>query len=466
MMVELLLEKTSMMKRVVPPAAAALAALAASVLAWRPLAADAAQSILPTGAAPIAAAPLAALNTGDTAFVLIAAALVLLMTPGLGLFYGGMVRRKNVLATITQSFAMMAVVSILWVTVGYSLSFGPDIHGLIGSLAWLGLTGVGQAPNPAYAATIPHLAFMAFQMKFAIITPALIAGAFAERMKFSAFLLFSILWTLLVYTPVCHWIWGLGGFIRAWGFLDFAGGTVVHILSGFSALTAAIYIGKRKGLGEEDMVPHNMTMVMMGTGMLWFGWFGFNAGSSLGANGVAVAAFVNTNTAAAAAALSWTLLEWWVKGKPTAFGLASGMVAGLAGVTQAAGYITPMSAVLVGLLVAPACFGAILLKNRLGYDDALDAFGVHGIAGVFGALATGLFACKAVNPSGDNGLFYGNPHLLLVQVKGAALVAVFAIIMTWIIMKLVDLLVGVRVSPREEELGLDLTQHGESGYEL
>jgi Amt family ammonium transporter len=466
MMVELLLEKTSMMKRVVPPAAAALAALAASVLAWRPLAADAAQSILPTGAAPIAAAPLAALNTGDTAFVLIAAALVLLMTPGLGLFYGGMVRRKNVLATITQSFAMMAVVSILWVTVGYSLSFGPDICGLIGNLDWLGLNNVGQSPNPAYASTIPHLAFMAFQMKFAIITPALIAGAFAERKKFSAFLLFSILWTLLVYTPVCHWVWGLGGFIRNWGFLDFAGGTVVHILSGFSALTAAIYIGKRKGLGEEDMVPHNMTMVMLGTGMLWFGWFGFNAGSALAANGVAVAAFVNTNTAAAAAALSWTFLEWKVKGKPTAFGLASGMVAGLAGVTQAAGYITPMTAVLVGLLVAPACFGAILMKQRLGYDDALDAFGVHGVAGVVGALATGFFACKAVNPSGDNGLFYGNPRLLLVQIAGAAVVAAFAVIMTWMIMKVVDLMVGVRVTLREEELGLDLTQHGESGYEL
>jgi Amt family ammonium transporter len=240
----------------------------------------------------------------------------------------------------------------------------------------------------------------------------------------------------------------------------------VHILSGFSALTAAIYIGKRKGLGEEDMVPHNMTMVMLGTGMLWFGWFGFNAGSALGANGVAVAAFVNTNTAAAAAALSWTLLEWMVKGKPTAFGLASGMVAGLAGVTQAAGYITPMVALLLGLLVAPACFGAILLKNKLGYDDALDAFGVHGVAGVFGALATGFFACKAVNASGNNGLFYGNPHLLLVQAKGAAVIALFAIIMTWLIMALVDKIVGVRVSLKEEELGLDLTQHGESGYEL
>jgi Amt family ammonium transporter len=449
-----------MLKRLSHCLSAGLCLLATSLAAVSRAAETATTEAVPAPALP-------AINTGDTAFVLIAAALVLLMTPGLGLFYGGMVRRKNVLATITQSFAMMAVVSVLWVLCGYSLAFSPDaFHGLIGGLDWLGLGGVGQTPNPTYAATIPHLAFMSFQMKFAIITPALIAGAFAEREKFSSFLLFSVLWALLVYSPVCHWIWGDGGFIRQWGFLDFAGGTVVHILSGFSALAAAIYVGRRKGLGEEDMLPHNMTMVMMGTGMLWFGWFGFNAGSALAANGVAVAAFVNTNTAAAAAALSWTLIEWRVKGKPTAFGLASGMVAGLAAVTQAAGYVTPMTALLIGLVISPLCFSAILLKSKLGYDDSLDAFGIHGVSGTVGALATGLFATRLVNAAGGDGLFYGNARQLLVQAKGAAIVAAFAMIMTVIILKIVELILGNRVSSQEEELGLDLTQHGESGYEL
>jgi len=417
-------------------------------------------------AVPSAATALSAINTGDTAFVLISAALVLLMTPGLALFYGGMVRRKNVLATIMQSFMIMAVISVLWVLVGYSLAFGPDIHGLIGSLAWLGLKGVGGAPNPDYAPTIPHLVYMSFQMKFAIITPALIAGAFAERMKFRFFLLFSALWALLIYTPVAHWVWGVGGFIHNWGALDFAGGTVVHILSGVSALTVAVLLGKRKGLGEEDMVPHNMTMVMLGAGLLWFGWFGFNAGSALSAGELAAYAFVNTNTAAAAACLSWVAIEWWVKGAPTALGAASGLVAGLVAITPACGYVTPMSALILGLAVSPICFTAVLLKGRLGYDDSLDAFGVHGVVGTFGALATGLFATKAINAAGGDGLFYGNPGLFLIQLKAVAVVIAFGVLGTIIIYKLVDWILGARVTPREEELGLDLTQHGESGYEL
>jgi len=431
-----------------------------------------ADSAVPSPAIPasvassIPAAPVLPINSGDTAFVLVSAALVLLMTPGLALFYGGMVRRKNVLATIMQSFMIMAVISVLWVLVGYSLAFGPDIHGIIGSLAWMGLKGVGGAPNPDYAPTIPHLVYMAFQMKFAIITPALIAGAFAERMKFSAFLLFSALWALLIYTPVAHWVWGMGGFIHNWGALDFAGGTVVHILSGVSALTVAVLLGKRKGLGEEDMVPHNMTMVMLGAGLLWFGWFGFNAGSALSAGELAAYAFVNTNTAAAAACLSWVAIEWWIKGTPTALGAASGLLAGLVAITPACGYVTPMAAVILGLAVSPVCFTAVLLKGRLGYDDSLDAFGVHGVGGAFGALATGLFATKAINAAGNNGLFYGNPGLFLVQLKAVAVVIAFGVVGTVVIYKMVDWALGARVTPREEELGLDLTQHGESGYEL
>jgi Amt family ammonium transporter len=408
--------------------------------------------------------PLPPLNSGDTAFVLIASAMVLLMTPGLGLFYGGMVRKKNVLSTLMHSFLMLAVISVLWVLVGYSLAFSPTgVWGnLIGNLDFAMLRGVGGDVAPDYAATIPHLVYMAFQMKFAIITVALISGAVAERVKFSSFLLFAVLWSLGVYAPVCRWVWGPHGFLRDKGALDFAGGTVVHILSGFSALTAAILLGRRKGLRSENMLPHNTTMVMLGAGLLWFGWFGFNAGSALQANGLAAYAFVNTNTAAAAAMLTWLAVEWWMHGKPTALGAASGCVAGLVAITPAAGYVTPASALLLGALVSPICVAAVTLKGKLGYDDSLDAFGVHGVGGTFGALATGLLATKAINAAGADGGW----AQLGIQAQAVAVTAAFGIVGTIVVFKLVDLLLGFRVSRRDEELGLDLTQHSEAGYEI
>jgi ammonium transporter, Amt family len=408
--------------------------------------------------------PVPAIDSGDTAFVLISAAMVLLMTPGLGLFYGGMVRKKNVLSTLMHSFLMLAVISVLWVVVGYSLAFSPggSFHNLIGDLSFGMLKGVGGSANPDYAPTIPHLAYMAFQMKFAIITVALISGAIAERVKFSSFLAFAVLWSLFVYSPVCRWVWSTHGFLHEAGALDFAGGTVVHILSGFSALTAAVLLGKRKGLGEQNMLPHNTTMVMLGAGLLWFGWFGFNAGSALSANGLAAFAFVNTNTAAAAAMLSWLATEWWMHGKPTALGAASGCIAGLVAVTPAAGFITPASALLLGAVVSPVCVLAVNLKTRLGYDDSLDAFGVHGVGGTLGALATGLLATKAVNAAGaDGGLAQ-----LGIQAYAVAVTAGFAVIGTTVVFKLVDRVIGFRVSGRDEELGLDLSQHSEAGYEI
>src|SRR4051794_28082486 len=360
------------------------------------------------------------ISGADTAFMLISAALVMLMTPGLGLFYGGMVRRKNVLATFQQSFILLGVVALQWVLFGYSLAFGPDkLHGLIGGLEWIGLNGVGFEPNADYAGTIPHQLFMIFQCMFAVITPALISGAFAERMKFSAYLLFTLLWATLVYDPVAHWVWGAGGWIKTLGALDFAGGLVVHIISGVAALCCVLVMGKRKGLGSEDMHPHNLTMMAIGTGLLWFGWFGFNAGSALGATASAVSAFVNTNTAAAAATVSWALIEALHKGKATVLGACTGAVAGLVAVTPAAGYVTPMGAMAIGLLVSLVCYGAILLKGRLGYDDSLDVFGVHGVGGMFGAISVGILATKAVTavsginaPDGVSGLIEGSPKLL------------------------------------------------------
>ena len=415
-------------------------------------------------AAPPASPALPALNSGDTAFVLAASAMVLLMTPGLGLFYGGMVRKKNVLSTLMHSFLMLAVVSVLWVVAGYSLAFSPQglLGNAIGNLDFGMLRGVTGAVAPNYAPTIPHLVFMAFQMKFAIITVALISGAIAERVKFGSFLLFAALWTLLVYSPVCRWVWGPHGFLKDKGALDFAGGTVVHILSGFSALTAAVLLGRRKGLRSENMLPHNTTMVMLGAGLLWFGWFGFNAGSALQANALAAYAFVNTNTAAAAAMLSWLAMEWWQHGKPTALGAASGCVAGLVAITPAAGYVTPASALLLGALVSPICVMAVSLKRKLGYDDSLDAFGVHGVGGTFGALATGLLASKAINAAGADGSW----AQLWIQAQAVAVTAAFGVVGTAIIFKVVDALLGMRVSRRDEELGLDLTQHSEAGYEI
>lgn len=413
-----------------------------------------------------AAAP--KIDTGDTAWVLMSTAMVLLMTaPGLALFYSGMVRRKNVLGTLMQSFVILCVISIQWVLWGYSVSFGPDKWGLFGGLEWAGLQGVGLEPYPDYAATIPHQAFMIFQMMFAVITPALIAGAFAERMKFSAFLVFTILWSTFVYDPIAHWVWGIGGWLRVLGALDFAGGTVVHISSGVSALATALYIGKRKGYMTEIMAPHNLPLTVIGAGLLWFGWFGFNAGSALGANGLATSAFVVTNTAAAAAALSWLIAEWAHRGKPTLLGLASGLVAGLVAITPASGFVGPVSAIVIGLAAGVICYLAVsLVKPLLKYDDSLDAFGIHGIGGIFGALATGVFATVAINPAGADGLLFGSAALLGKQVVAIVASGAYSFIVTLIILKIVDVTIGVRVSNEDEVQGLDLTQHSESGYTM
>ncbi len=403
-------------------------------------------------------------NPGDTAWVLISSALVLLMSPGLAFFYGGMVRKKNMLSVLMQCFIIMCVLSLQWVLFGYSLSFGPD-KGFWGGFAWAGLNGVGLEPYADYAPTIPHQAFMIFQAMFAIITPALIIGAFAERMKFSAFLLFTLLWATFVYDPLCHWVWGIGGWLRNLGALDFAGGTVVHINAGIAALVTALVIGRRKNLDSNLPAPHSLPFVVLGTGLLWFGWFGFNAGSALAANGLAVNAFVVTNTAAAAAGLSWAFIEWLRNGKPTMFGTASGVVAGLVAITPAAGYVSVIPAIIIGLLVSVFCFTAVsIVKPKLGYDDSLDAFGVHCIGGIWGALATGLFASRAVNPGGADGLFFGNPKQFLVQLLAVLVTLVYTFTATFIIYKLVDLIIGVRVGEKEELMGLDLTQHHERAY--
>ncbi|MFA5084938.1 MAG: ammonium transporter [Candidatus Omnitrophota bacterium] len=408
------------------------------------------------------------LDSGDTAWVLISTALVMLMTfPGLALFYGGLVRRKNVLATIMQSFFVLCMISIQWILIGYSLSFGPDQGHFIGSLAWFGLKGVGMAPNPDYAATIPHLLFMAYQMMFAVITPGLITGAFAERMKFSTYVVFTLLWATLVYDPVCHWVWGAGGWLKNIGALDFAGGTVVHVSSGISALVCALVLGKRRGYGREPMPPHNLPLCLIGAALLWFGWFGFNAGSALGANELAVSAFIATNTAAAAAALTWMFIEWKAIGKPTILGGATGAVAGLVAITPAAGFVTPLSSIIIGMMVGVVCYTSVaVIKLRFGYDDSLDAFGVHGVGGMLGALATGLFAEKIVNPAGNNGLFSGNPALLMTQATGVITAAAYAVAVTFILLKVLEATMGLRVEDEEEVIGLDITQHEESAYTL
>ena len=396
--------------------------------------------------------------------MLISTALVMLMTPGLALFYGGMVRRKNVLGTVMQSFVALGVVSVQWVLIGYSLAFGPDIGHVIGGLQWAGLHGVGLEPNADYAPTVPHELFMIFQMMFAVITPALITGAFAERFKFKTYLVFLVLWSTFVYAPIAHWVWGVGGWIHNLGALDFAGGLVVHISSGVSALVAAIIIGKRRGHSGELMPPHNLTLTLLGAALLWFGWFGFNGGSALGSGALAVSAFVATHLAAAAATLSWLFIEWWHRGKPTVLGAASGAVAGLVAVTPASGFVGPMSAVAIGLLAGMVCYFAVGLKSRLGYDDSLDAVGVHGVGGTLGALATGLFASKAINAAGSDGLFFGNASLLGVQALSVAAAIVYSFIVTWVILKILDATMGVRVKDVEEMEGLDLSQHGETGY--
>ena len=416
------------------------------------------------GAAP----PPAAVDTGDTAWVLVSTALVLLMTvPGLALFYGGLVRKKNVLSVMMQCFMIACLISVQWVLWGYTLSFGPDVGSWIGSLDWLGLKGVGAGPNPDYAATIPHQAFMIFQMMFAVITPALIIGAFAERMKFIPFAVFTLLWATVVYDPVCHWVWGVGGFIRKMGALDFAGGTVVHINAGVAALVCALVLGKRMGYPNKMSPPHNLPFSIIGASLLWVGWFGFNAGSALGANGLATSAFVATHVAAAMAGLAWSVMDLIYNKRPTVLGIISGAVAGLVAITPASGFVTPVGALFIGGGAGAICYLSVaLMKAKFGYDDALDAFGVHGVGGFWGALATGLWATKAVNPAGADGLFYGNPGLFLVQLKAALITVAYSLVVSFVLLKLVDLVLGLRASEQEERIGLDLTDHREAAYTL
>lgn len=408
-----------------------------------------------------------AINTGDTAWMLTATALVMLMTlPGLALFYGGLVRRKNVLSMIMMSFSVLCLISLQWIGWGYSLSFGEDHYHLIGGLDWIWLKGVGVEPNSDYAETIPHSLYMTFQMMFAIITPALISGAIAERVKFSAYLVFILLWSTLVYDPIAHWVWGKGGWLREMGVLDFAGGTVVHISSGVSALVIALVLGKRKSFGYKSR-PHNLPFTLIGGALLWFGWFGFNAGSALQANGLAASAFVATNTAAAAAGLAWLITDWILSGKPTLLGGITGSIAGLVAITPAAGFVSPLSSILIGTMASLVCYYFItVLKNRIGYDDTLDAFGVHGVGGIVGALATGLFAEKIVNAAGNDGLFFGNPSLFTAQALGVAVVIIYNVVVTFILLKIIDALIGLRVNEHEELIGLDLAQHEESAYTL
>jgi Amt family ammonium transporter len=407
------------------------------------------------------------INSGDTTWLLISTAFVMLMTPGLALFYGGLVRRKNVLATIMQSFIIMCVIGLQWVLWGYSLAFGPDKAGIIGGIEWLGLNGVGLSASHDYAPTVPHLTFMIFQGMFAVITPALITGAFAERMKFSAFLVFSLLWATFVYDPICHWVWGIGGWLGKLGVLDFAGGIVVHISSGVAALMAALVIGKRKGFLSSSMTPHNLPMTILGAALLWFGWFGFNAGSALSAGALAANAFVTTNTASCTASLTWILLEWKFKGSPTVLGAATGAVAGLATITPAAGFVGPLSAILIGVGAGIFCYVAVaVIKPKLSYDDSLDVFGVHGIGGIWGVLATGLFAQASINPNGANGLFFGNPSQVGIQAIGVLITLVYTFGVTWVLFKVVDLFMGLKVSEEEEVIGLDISQHHESAYTL
>ena len=406
------------------------------------------------------------MNSGDTAWVLVSVALVFIMTPGVAFFYGGMARRKNILSILTQCFAIICLVSLQWVLFGYSLSFGPDTgYGIIGGLDWIGLRNVGQQPSADYAGTIPHLAFMIFQAMFAIITPALMVGAFAERIKFSALVIFILLWTTFVYDPIAHWVWGAGGWLGNIGALDFAGGIVVHVSSGVSALLIAVLIGKRIGYKKEPFAPHNLPITFLGGALLWIGWFGFNAGSALEAGGLAANAFVTTNTAAAAAGMAWAFMEWQQDGAPTVLGIVTGVVAGLVAITPACGFVSTLSAIPIGLVAGILCYFAVAkIKPALGYDDSLDVFGVHGIGGIWGTLATGLFAELAINQGGANGLLFGNAKLFLIQTFYLLVCISYALLVSWILFKIVDALVGMRVDKQSELIGLDLTQHNESAY--
>ncbi len=403
------------------------------------------------------------ISAGDTAFILVSAALVLLMTPALGLFYGGMVRNKNVLGTIMHSLIMVAIISFEWIYLGYTMSFGPDVGGVIGDLSWFGLKGVGAAPSDTYATTIPHLVFMIYQCMFAVITPALITGAFAERIKFGPFIVFSLLWAIFVYNPVCHWIWG-GGWLGSRGVLDFAGGLVVHLTSGAAALAAALVLGPRKGFGTRSFMPHNLPLTLLGTGLLWFGWFGFNGGSALAANGVAASAFVSTHLAGMAAMASWCVMEKIRQGNPTTLGAASGAIAGLATITPAAGFVGPNSAIIIGIIAGILCYYGVSMKEKFGYDDSLDVVGIHGLGGLAGTLMLGLFASKAVNPGGADGLFFGNPSFFFTQFSGVFIVLVYSFIVSLVIFKVVDKFFGLRVPEDDEIQGLDLSQHSETAY--
>jgi Amt family ammonium transporter len=403
------------------------------------------------------------IDTGDTSWLLISTALVMLMTPALGFFYGGLVGKKNVLSTLTHSFFILCLISVQWVLWGYSLSFSPDTGaGLIGGLGWVALKGVGFDPNPDYAATVPHQAFMAFQMMFAVITPALITGSFAERVSFKAYVLFSLLWATLVYDPIAHWVWGTGGWLHTLGALDFAGGTVVHISSGVSALVAAILIGRRLKSSE----PHDATMTILGASLLWFGWFGFNAGSALASGGLATSAFVVTNTATAMAGLTWITVSWLHKGRPSVLGMAAGAVAGLVAITPASGFVDVSGSILIGLGAGVFCYLAMQLRPKLKIDDALDVWAVHGIGGTWGAIATGIFATVAINAAGANGLLAGNPEQLLKQAVAVGATWLYAGVATFIIVKVIDVTIGMRVKESEESVGLDASQHGEIAYQL
>ena len=405
------------------------------------------------------------INGADTAFILAAAGLVLLMTPGLALFYAGMVRSKNVLGTIMQSLIMISIISIEWVYIGYSMSFGPDVGGFVGNLSWFALKGVTNAPSADYATTIPQTVFMIYQCMFAVITPALITGAFAERVRFAPFVVFSLLWAVLVYNPVCHWIWG-GGWMStlAVPVLDFAGGLVVHVTCGAAALAAILVIGPRRGYGRDSFMPHNLPMTMLGTGLLWFGWFGFNGGSALAADSVAATAFVATHLAGMAGMAMWTLMEWLKLGKPTTLGAASGAISGLATITPAAGFVGPNAAIAIGLIAGVVCFTAVNMKSRFGYDDSLDVVGIHGVGGAVGTLLLGVFASKAVNPGGVDGLLAGSSAQIVSQMLGVAVVGVYAFVVSWILIKVLHMSMGMRLVEENEVQGMDYTEHSEAAY--
>jgi Amt family ammonium transporter len=404
------------------------------------------------------------INGADTAFILAAAGLVLLMTPGLALFYAGMVRSKNTLGTIMQSLILISLVSLEWVYIGYSMSFGPDVNGIIGDLSWFALHGVTTAPSATYATTIPHTVFMIYQCMFAVITPALIAGAFAERVRFPAFVVFSLLWALLVYNPVCHWIWGSGGWLAKLGVLDFAGGLVVHATCGAAALAAVMVIGPRKGYGQTSFMPHNLPMTMLGTGLLWFGWFGFNGGSALAANEVAATAFVATHLGGMAGMAMWTVMEWIKLGKPTTLGAASGAIAGLATITPAAGFVGPNAAIVIGLVAGVVCYLAVNVKSKFKFDDSLDVVGIHGVGGITGTILLGVFASKAANPTGVDGLLAGNGAQLGAQLIGVGVVCGYAFVVSWLILKGVHVVMGLRITEEAEHQGLDFTEHSETAY--